>query len=193
MNDVSIQQEVERRHFPITIEMYHRMGEKGIFAPDDRVELIEGELFQMSPIGSLHARCVDFLNKFLVIAASDQFTVRVQNPVILNNLSEPEPDFSIVRSREDFYKDALPTSSDVVAVFEVADTSVAFDKNIKFLRYAATGIPEAWLIDLDDERVEVHTQPKENGYGMVKIYVRGENAVSENIPSINLPVDDILG
>src|SRR6266404_2032667 len=130
MKDVSIQQEVERRHFPITIEMYHRMGEKGIFAPDDRVELIEGELFQMSPIGSLHARCVDFLNKFLVIAASDQFTVRVQNPVILNNLSEPEPDFSIVRSREDFYKDALPTSSDVVAVFEVADTSVAFDKNI---------------------------------------------------------------
>src|SRR5438067_3636731 len=193
MNDVGIQQEVERRHFPITVEMYHQMGEKGSFAPDDRVELIEGELFQMSPIGSLHARCVKFLNNFFVTRLNELFVVGVQDPVTLDDRSEPQPDLSILRYKADFYKDATPRSEETVMVIEVADSSVSFDKNVKFRRYAATGIPEAWLIDLDAERVEVHTQPKENGYGVVRIYIRGENAVSENIPSVNLPVDDILG
>src|SRR5436305_9727423 len=170
MNDVGIQQEIERRHFPITVEMYHQMGEKGIFAPDDRVELIEGELFQMSPIGSLHARCVKFLLNHLVTLLTGQYVVGVQDPVTLDDKSEPQPDLSILRYQADFYKDATPRAQETVMVVEVADSSVNFDKNVKFRRYAATGIPEAWLVDLDSERVEVHTQPKENGYGMVKIY-----------------------
>ncbi|MGB7207443.1 MAG: Uma2 family endonuclease [Pyrinomonadaceae bacterium] len=179
--------------FPISVEMYHLMAERGVFAPEDRVELIEGELFEMSPIGSLHARCVNFLNRFLVTSAGSEYIVQVQNPIILNDLSEPQPDFSIVRHRQDFYKDGLPEAPDVAVVFEIAETSVTFDKNVKFRRYAAAGIPEAWLIDLTGERVEVHSQPKENGYGIIKIYQRGENAVSEMIPSIDLSVDDILG
>ena len=169
------------------------MAERGVFAPEDRVELIEGELFEISPIGNLHARCVNFLNRFLVTAVGNEYIIQVQNPIVLNDQSEPQPDFSIVKFRQDFYKDALPEAPDVAIVFEIAETSVTFDKNVKFRRYAAAGIPEAWLVDLPGEKVEVHTQPKENGYGVVRIYERGENAVSETIPSIDLSVDDILG
>lgn len=185
--------EPTRSRFPISVEMYHLMAERGVFAPDDRVELIEGELFEMSPIGNLHARCVDFLNNFLVKAAGDDYIIRVQNPVILSNRSEPQPDLSIVRFKSDFYRDALPKAFETVVVFEVAETSVTFDKNFKFRRYASAGIPEAWLIDLVAECVEVHSQPKETGYGVVQIYHRGENAVSTTISSIDLLVDDILG
>lgn len=169
------------------------MAERGVFAPEDRVELIEGELFEMSQIGSVHARCVNFLNRFLVTVAGNDYIVQVQNPIILSDLSEPQPDFSIVLHRQDLYRDALPEAADVAMVFEITETSVTFDKNVKFRRYASAGIAEAWLVDLPGERVEVHCQPKENGYGLVKIYQRGENAVSETITSIDLPVDDILG
>ncbi len=179
--------------FPITVEMYHLMAEKGVFAPSDRVELIEGELIDMSPIGSLHARCVAFLNRFLSGIAGVDHIIVVQSPIILNDKSEPQPDISLLRYKADFYKDALPGPADVVMIFEVAETSVTFDKNVKFHRYAAAGICEAWLIDLVGERVEVHSQPEENGYGVVKIYQRGKNAVSETIPAIDLPVNDILG
>jgi len=192
MNALAVRESTYTR-FPISVEMYHLMAERGVFAPTDRVELIEGELFEMSPIGSLHARCVNFLNKFLVAAAGSDYIVQVQNPIILNDLSEPQPDFSLVHYRQDFYKDALPEASDVAMVLEIAESSVAFDRNVKFRRYASAGLPEAWLIDLIAESVEVHSQPKENGYGVVKIYQRGENAVSDTIPSIALPVDDILG
>ena len=185
--------EPTRTRFPITVEMYHLMGEKGVFHPDDRVELIEGELFDMSPIGSLHARCVAFLTRFLTNAAGLDHIINVQNPIILNDRSEPQPDISIVRYRSDFYKDALPEADDVELIIEIADTSVDFDRNVKFRKYASAGIPEAWLIDLVGERVEVHSEPKANGYGIVKIYQRGENAVSETISAIDLSVNDILG
>lgn len=179
--------------FPISVDMYHLMAERGVFAPDDRVELIEGELFEMSPIGNLHARCVKFLNDYLITLLTGRYVVGVQDPIVLNDKSEPQPDLSILDYRADFYKDETPRAKNVVLVIEVAETSVTFDKNVKFRRYAAAGISEAWLIDLTGESVEVHSQPKDNGYGTIKIYQRGENAVSEAIPSINLPVDDILG
>lgn len=179
--------------FPISVEMYHLMAERGVFAPDDRVELIEGELFEMSPIGNLHARCVKFLNDYLANLVSGKFVLGVQDPIVLNDQSEPQPDLSILDYRTDFYKDEAPNAKDTALVIEVAESSIDFDKNVKFRRYASAGIPEAWLIDLASESVEVHSQPKENGYGTIKIYLRGENAVSETIPSIDLPVDDILG
>lgn len=185
--------EVPRRHFPITVEMYHIMAEKGAFHPEDRVELIEGEIFDMSPIGSLHARCVNFLTHYLNVLLNGKFIVNIQNPIILDDKSEPQPDISILKYRDDFYKDATPQASDVVLVIEVADTSVSFDRNRKLRRYAAAGIPEAWLIDLESEHVEVHVQPSGDTYELVKIYQRGKNVVSETIPSINLSADKILG
>lgn len=192
MNTLAIQ-EPAPRHFPISVELYHLMAEKGLFLPTDRTELIEGEIFDMSPIGNLHARCVKFLASTLFGLLSGKFVIGVQDPIILGDDSEPQPDISILRYRADFYKNYAPRETDVVLVIEVAETSVDFDRNIKFRRYASAGIPEAWLIDISGERIEIHTRPKANGYGLVKMYLRGENVVSETIPAINLMVDDILG
>lgn len=182
-----------RRHFSIDVEMYHLMAEKGLFGPTDRVELIGGEIFDMSPIGNLHARCVDFLNSVLAALIGREFIVRIQNPIILDDRSEPLPDISIARFSKNYYLDGLPESRDIVLVIEIADTSVDFDRNVKLRKYASAGIPEAWLVDLTSERVEVHTQPKDSGYGLVKIFARGERAVSEEIPAIDLSVDELFG
>jgi Uma2 family endonuclease len=184
-------QEPTRR--PITVEMYHVMAEKGAFHPDDRVELIGGELFDMSPIGNLHARCVKFLADYFITLLSGNFIVGVQDPIVLGDDSEPQPDLSILDFKSDFYRDSTPTAENVVVIIEVADSSVDFDRNTKLDRYAAAGIPEAWLIDLISERVEIHSQPTANGYGLVKMCHRGENAASQAIQSIDLTVNDILG
>lgn len=169
------------------------MAERGTFAPDDRVELIDGEIIEMSPIGSRHARVVDFLNDFLARRIDANYIVRIQNPIVVGDLSEPQPDIAVVARREDFYRDGHPTGKDVALVIEVCDSTVAFDRARKLPKYAEAGIPETWLIDLESEHVEVHFSPKETAYGIVKIFLRGENAVSETLPALNLPVSDILG
>lgn len=181
------------RHVPITVEIYHLMAEKGAFGPEDRVELIGGKIFDMSPIGSLHARCVNFLNAFLGRVLQEEYILNVQNPIILDDESEPEPDLAVLRHVADFYKDELPGAGEVKLIIEIADSSVEFDRNIKLRRYAMAGIAESWLIDLINERVEVHTRPEPDGYAQVKVFRRGENAVSATLPSIDLPVDDIFG
>lgn len=169
------------------------MAERGAFGPEERLELIDGEIIEMSPIGSRHARVVDFLNDFLKSLSRTDIIVRVQNPIIASDNSEPQPDVSVVRRRDDFYRDAHPTGKDVLLVIEVSDSAVAFDRFRKVPKYAAAGIPETWLIDLESEHVEVHTEPKESAYGLVKIYLRGEQAVSETMPELALPVADIIG
>ncbi|MGQ0543101.1 MAG: Uma2 family endonuclease [Blastocatellia bacterium] len=181
------------KHYPISVQMYHYMAEEGVFAPDERVELIDGEIIEMSPIGSLHARCVNFLTEYLTQLLFEKFRISVQNPIVLGDDSEPQPDIAILRYKEDFYKDILPTATDVVLVIEVGDTSAGFDRTRKIPKYAAAGIPEAWLVDLEDERVEVHSIAKDTTYGLVKIYQRGEYVVSETMPDLRLSVDSILG
>lgn len=181
------------KHYPISVELYHIMAERGTFAPDDRVELIDGEIIEMSPIGSRHARVVDFLNDFLVKRIDGNYIVRIQNPIVVGDLSEPQPDIAVVARRDDFYRDGHPTGKDVALVVEVSDSTIAFDRSRKLPKYAEAGIPETWLIDLESEHVEVHFSPKETAYGIVKIFLRGETAVSETLPALNLPVSDILG
>lgn len=187
------QEKAQPRKFPITVEVYHFMAERGAFAPDERVELLDGEIREMSPIGSLHARCVNLLTEFLNRVFAGRYIVSSQNPIVLDDLSEPQPDIALLRRREDFYKSALPSANEVALVIEVADSSVAFDRYRKFPNYASAGIPEAWLIDLESELVEVHFQPKEDTYGMVKIYRRGEDAASETMPELSIGVDELLG
>ena len=169
------------------------MAERGAFAPDERVELLDGEIREMSPIGSAHARCVKFLSSILFGLFSGRFIISVQDPVILDDLSEPQPDLAVLDHREDFYKESLPLAKDVKLVIEVADSTVTFDRYRKFPKYASAGIPEAWLVDLESTHVEVHFQPKEDTYGTVKIYRRGETAVSEVMPELAISVDELLG
>ena len=192
MSVLTVENRVPKR-IPITVDMYHYMAESGVFQPDERLELIDGEIFEMSPVGSLHVRCVNFLNDFLVRKLAGEYLVSIQNPIISANDTEPQPDLTILRRHDDLYKYHLPTGSDTLIVIEVADTSASFDRNRKFPKYAQAGIPEAWLIDLKREGVEIHSDPAPNGYSIVKTYRRGEKIISKVLPSIELSVDDILG
>jgi Uma2 family endonuclease len=185
--------ELALKKYQLTVDDFNYMAENGRFSPTDRLELIEGEIYEMSPIGRLHARCVDLLNHFLNKYSAEDVIVRVQSPVILDDLTEPQPDISILRFQADFYKQSHPKPADVLLIIEVADSTVEYDRTIKFPKYATAGIPETWLINLEAERIEVHSNPKANIYGMVKIYQRGEEVLSETMPELKLKADDILG
>lgn len=141
------------------------MGEAGILAPDARVELIEGEIIDMAPIGSRHAGIVEQLSYLFEQALRGRAMIRAQNPVSLGARSEPQPDVALVRPRSDFYKSAHPRPSDILLLVEVADASLDHDRDVKMPLYAAHGIPEAWLIDLESSLLTRYREPGPAGYG----------------------------
>jgi Uma2 family endonuclease len=146
------------RHL-ISVDAFHRMGETGILGPRDRVELIDGEIIDMSPIGVLHAAIVDLLARHFGRRAGESVFVRCQNPLRLDDISEPEPDIAILRPRADFYMTAHPGAADVLLVIEVADTSLAYDLGTKVPLYARHGIPEVWVIDAATRQTRVFRRP----------------------------------
>lgn len=146
------------------VHEYHRMIEVGILEEGARIELIDGEIVQMHPIGSRHFACVSALNERLSAGLAGRFLVSVQGPVRLDRYSEPEPDVALLRRRDDFYASALPEAADAFLVIEVADTSLLVDRRVKLPLYAAAGIPEVWLIDLNTDTVEVYRQPEGQAY-----------------------------
>ena len=152
-----------RRH-RLTVSDFHRMGEAGIFAAGDRVELIDGEVIDMSPIGALHAAIVARLTAFLCRSVGSGVIVWCQNPIRLDEASEPEPDIALLRPRADGYMSAHPGPEDVLVVFEVADTSLAYDLGVKVPLYARHGIPEAWVIDAATRQTRVFREPSAEGY-----------------------------
>jgi Uma2 family endonuclease len=131
---------------PLTVSEYHRMGEAGIFAESERVELIEGQLIAMSPIGSAHFAAVNTLNRLLIRAVGDLAVVSVQNPIRLNDRSEPEPDVAVIRPRDDAYRSGLPGPADVLLIIEVASSSIDYDRGVKLALYARHNIPEFWIV-----------------------------------------------
>ena len=183
-------QGVEPRPHRFTLEDYQRMGETGIFAEDDRVELLEGEIYDMSPIGDRHVGTIDDLSEcFFAVLAGTDFRVTVQNPIRLPNNSEPQPDFAIVRRGTR----GIVAAADVLLVIEVADSSRAYDRGKKLPLYAAAGIPEVWLVDLVAETIERHTEPHEGRYRQLLTVGRGESVTSAMLPNITIALDEILG
>jgi Uma2 family endonuclease len=177
-----------------TVDEYHRMGEVGIFSEDDRVELLAGEIVEMSPIGPLHAGTVGFLNALFTSRLGREVIVWVQNPLLLRaEDSEPQPDVVLLRPRPDFYRHAHPEPPDVYLVTEVADTSVAADREVKFPIYARARVPEAWLLNVSAERLEVHRHPTPDGYQDVCVLQRGEWVAPQAFPDLVLMVDALLG
>jgi len=152
-----------RRH-RLTVHDFHRMGEAGILPVESRLELIEGEIIAMAPIGSRHAAIVTRANRLFVQAVAGRAIVSVQNPIILGEQSEPEPDLALIRPRDDFYALALPRADEVPLIIEVADTTVRYDREIKIPLYARHGIPEVWLIDVDGRTLTVFETPAEGRY-----------------------------
>ncbi len=182
---------IQRRLF--TTDEYHVMLEAGILHEDDRVELIEGEILEMAPIGSFHVGGVNRLNALFTSLLGSRAVVSVQNPVVLDNYSEPEPDLVILRFRADYYASALPTPSDVLLLVEVADSSLKFDRDVKAGLYARHGVPEVWLQDIEHSALLVHRNPSPEGYRDVRIFRRGEQVSPLELPDLTLEVDAILG
>ena len=177
-----------------TVSEYHRMAAAGIFTEDDdRVELIDGEVVTMSPIGTRHAACVRKLAGMIRDRiATQSLIVDVQNPIGLSEHSEPVPDISVLRPREDFYASGHPGPEDVLVLFEVADASVMYDRNTKLPLYARAGVVEVWLVDLVKNVVEVHSSPGPNGYATQQRFDRGATVASLALPELAIPVDEIL-
>jgi Uma2 family endonuclease len=180
---------ISRRRF--TVEDYHRMAEAGILHEDDRVELIEGEVVEMTPIGGRHASCVAELTWLLSRQIGDELRLGVQNPVRLGEHREPQPDLAVIRARD--YRGSLPGAEDVMLLFEVADTSLSYDREVKLPLYARAGIAEVWLVDLSEEVVERHTEPSGGGYRLVRRAGREETLESAALPGLVLSVDAVLG
>jgi Uma2 family endonuclease len=172
---------------------YYAMAEAGILKPEDRVELIEGEIYRMGPIGNRHAGCVNrLLRRFAVLMAADRAVLSPQNPVNLTDISEPQPDITVLRPRQDFYGDAHPTPEDVLLLIEVADSSIGFDRGTKLPLYARCGIPEAWLIDLVKKTLEVHRDPGRDGYRQVQRLRDGDRIAPLAFPDFEITVESIL-
>ncbi|HEY2620553.1 MAG TPA: Uma2 family endonuclease [Acetobacteraceae bacterium] len=151
----------------LTTRDYHRLGEAGILGEDDRVELLEGQLVDMSPIGPRHALAIDLLNRLLPAILGEQAWLRVQNPIVLDDASEPQPDFAVVRHPWSGYPDAHPRPPDILLLIEVADSSLEFDLGAKLELYARAGICEFWVVDLTSNRVLVHRSPREGRYDSI--------------------------
>ena len=182
-------QEVTRRRF--TVHEYHRMGEAGILHEDDRVELIEGEIVEMAAIGTRHFTCVNVLNRLLVRSVGDAAIVSVQNPVRLDERTEPQPDLAVLRVRD--YRESLPMPEDVLLLIEVSDTTLRYDRGVKLPLYARAGILEVWIVDLAGEVIERHTDPSGDTYRGSKQARRGEKIESAALPELTLGVDAVLG
>jgi len=155
----------------LTVKEYNRMRETGILTEDDRVELIDGEIFKMSPIGSKHAAVVGAIKDWLIVHTYEKAIVRVQDPITAGNFSEPEPDIAVVRFRDDYYKDEHPRPSELLLVIEVADTSLTYDREIKAPLYAKAGIVEYWIINLENRQVERFREPLEQDYRIRELVV----------------------
>ena len=177
--------------YKFTVDDYYRIFEAGVLGQNARVELIEGEIVMMTPIGLRHSACVDRLNRRLVALYGDAAIVRVQNPIILDDHSEPEPDFSVLRPRADFYSTAHPRPADLLLVIEVSDSSIGYDRGTKLPLYGRSGIPEAWIVDFGREVVDAYRPPFEGGYAERRTYRRGERLPLPALAA-ELAVDDIL-
>ena len=190
MSDVLATVEVRRRRF--TIEEYYRMAEVGILGPEDRVELIEGEIVEMSPIGPRHAACVAALTRRLLQAVGDRAVLSPQNPVRLLSDTEPQPDVVLLRPPERSYWERHGGPSDALLVVEVCETSYRYDRHVKLPLYARAGVSEVWLVDLAHGAVEVFREPGAAGYASAQRVERGGTIAPAALPDAAIVVTEIL-
>ncbi len=184
----------ELRRFSVTD--YAKMLESGILNEDDRVELIDGEVRRMSPIGTRHIAIVNRLTRLLVRMVGDTAIVSIQNPIPLNDYTEPQPDVTVVRWRSDFYENLKAQAEDVLLLIEVSDSSLQYDRDEKLPRYAAAEIPEVWIVDIDENRqvIEQYAVPQNGHYSIPKIHAIGDTIASVSLPdAIRLSVAEVFG
>ena len=183
---------VQAKHRFTTAD-YYRMAEAGVIAPDVRVELLDGEIIDMSPIGPFHGSVTKYLLNYFTKHAQQRWLVTVQDPVHLDDHSEPQPDLMLVRSTSDFYRKRHPGPRDVFLLIEIADTTLTYDREAKLPAYGRSGIPEVWIINLDERVVEIYREANPSGYGSSVIVRPGDSARPLAFADIALPVGELLG
>ena len=180
-----------RRRF--TVAEYYAMADAGILSENDRVELLDGAIIVMPPIGDWHAARVNLFTNILPPRLERRAIVSIQNPTRLDDASEPQPDVLLLRWRDDFYGGGHPEPADVLLLIEVSDTTVDYDRNEKLPLYARAGIPEAWIVNRPARRIEAHTDPSGNEYATVRYFGPGETIAPQAFPDIVLEASRIIG
>jgi Uma2 family endonuclease len=176
-----------------TVDEYYRMAEVGILTPEDRVELIDGEIIEMSPIGSRHLGCVNRAIDLLTAAFRGRAVVSPQHPVRLSNYTEPQPDLALLKFRPDFYAGKTPAAEDALLVLEVSDTSLHYDQNVKLPRYAAAGVVEVWIENLKQDVLLVCRDPSGSTYQTTLTLQRGDSVFVAAFPDMVFKIEDFLG
>ena len=184
---------VEPKRHRFTRDEYHRMARTGILKLDARVELIDGDIVEMSPIGRRRNSRVDWFARTFIQRLGDAAIVRIRGSIVLDDHGESEPDLVLLRPRADFYADADAMPSDVLLIVEVADSSEGYDRRTKAPLYARHGIPELWIVDLTRDRIVRYTDPTPDGYATTRVFSRGESLSPLALPTLTLNVADILG
>ena len=178
--------------FKLTVGDYHRLGEVGILTETSRVELIEGELIEMAPIGAVHMTLVNRLTKLLVIAVGDFGVVSIQNPVTLPPHSEPQPDITILKQGADGATPTVPRAQDVLLLIEVADTTLRYDRTTKLKIYAQAGVAEVWIVNVQAKCIEVYQEPTATGYLRKQDFGQQDVVWPRALPQVQLVVGEIF-
>jgi Uma2 family endonuclease len=189
--EVAMSVQLLRRKF--TVEQYHKMAEAGILTQDDKVELIRGEVLEMQSVSTKHTTCVRRVSNLLSRHLGDKVLVSIHNPVELNSTSEVQPDVALLKPSEDFYETAHPQPRDVFLLVEVVDSTVKYDREVKIPVYAEDSITEVWLVDLEEEFIEVYRDPSAYGYQNIQKFTREQSLSTQTFRHVSFAVDEILG
>ena len=168
------------------------MAETGVLRPNARVELLDGRILDMSPIGPFHGGVTTFLNEFFTAAARGRWRTAIQNPVRLDDHAEPQPDVSLLKPARDFYRRRHPTPNDVYLLIEVSDTTLDLDREEKLPAYGRAGIPEVWIVNLNEEMIEVYREPHFTGYASKTVLQAGDQASPAAFPDVAVDVAELL-
>jgi Uma2 family endonuclease len=191
MGEILERPQAPARH-RLDVDAYYKMAEAGILTEEDRVELIDGEIIDMNPIGSPHASIAKRLNQLFARAAADGVVlVSIQDPLRLDAYNEPEPDLMLLRPRADFYRANHPSAADVLLVVEISESSLAYDRGTKLALYARFSVPEVWIVDLLGAAIEVYREPKEGGYS-VRERLSGGILAPALLPGVAIDVAALL-
>jgi Uma2 family endonuclease len=183
--------EVETYRF--SVEEFNKLGEVGIFDEDDRVELLDGEIIVMSPIGIQHAGAVMRLIWVFPRKFGDRVLLNPQNPAVLDEWSEPQPDLMLLKPKPDFYRSGHPRPEDILLLIEVSDTTLAYDRGRKLRKYAERKVAEVWIINLKNMTIEQYHEPSGTEYSHARVYQRGEEIVIRAFPDVRFAVEELIG
>lgn len=174
-----------------TVKEYYRMAETGILRPDARVELLNGKIIDMSPIGPFHGSLVKRLSRLFTLKANDRWIVSTQDSLRLNDYSEPEPDVALLKPSPDIYASRHPQPDDVFLLIEVSDTTLDYDREEKLPAYGRAGIAEVWIVNLNNATVEVYLDPHFTGYGAKSVLQAGDQSVPQAFPDVVVNVAEL--